>query len=128
VNDHSSITSRWRADAAVLRRYGCRRAAAVLERCADELDEELGRDVLVGLAEAEAITGYTRGHLRRLVREKTLANHGTDRAPQFRPGDLPRKPGYRRLDEITPSRGQPSIKDLVRAVVTGPDSADAVRG
>lgn len=118
MNDEPSLASRWRADAEILRRYGCRRATAVLERCAGELDAELRRDVYVDLAEAETLTGYSRSHLRRLLREGALANHGSGQAPRFRAGDLPRKPGYRAPAPARPERAAPTLREIAHAVVS----------
>jgi len=96
MKESPSVSARWRADAVVLRRYGCRRIASILEHCADEIDKEIGQDRYVDLAEAKALTGYTRGHLRRLMRGNTLPNHGTEAAPRFLVSELPRKPGLQR--------------------------------
>lgn len=84
----------WRDDAATLRRRGDRRAARLLERVASELEDELRQDgpaELVDLTRAIELSGYTRGHLRRLLVAGTLINHGTPHRPLFRPADLPRK-------------------------------------
>jgi hypothetical protein len=87
--------SSWRTDAAVLRRYGAAALADLLERCAADLgSEERARlDALVTLDEAVQLTGFTRGHLRRLCRSGKLANAGTEAAPAFRRAALPRKTG-----------------------------------
>jgi hypothetical protein len=83
----------WRADAAVLRRRGARRTAALMERLASELEEDLdeGPVELVDLARAVELSGFTRGHLRRRLKEGALVNHGTPDTPLLRVGDLPRK-------------------------------------
>lgn len=84
----------WREDAAVLRRCGARRAAALIERLASELEEDLaegGSVELVSLARAVELSGYTRGHLRRLLNDGALLNHGTSDDPLVRVSDLPRK-------------------------------------
>lgn len=96
----------WRDDAAVLRRRGARRAAALLERVAAELEEDVrGPDgatldeaaELVEMRAAVALSGYTRGHLRRMLVAGTLTNYGTEARPLLRVTDLPRKPGRTRL-------------------------------
>ena len=75
----------WREDAAVLRRRGARRAAALLERVAAELEDDLTQPgvqpELLTLANAVEQSGYTRGHLRRLLVAGTLTNHGTEDRP-----------------------------------------------
>jgi hypothetical protein len=94
----------WREDAAVLRRRGARRAAALMERLAEELEADVSAsgaavDVpeLVDMGAAVALSGYTRGHLRRMLVARTLTNYGTEARPLFRAADLPRKPGAVRL-------------------------------
>ena len=94
----------WRDDAAVLRRRGARRAAALMERLAAELEDDLRGGAadgdapeLVEIRAAVALSGYTRGHLRRMLVAGTLTNYGTDARPLFRPADLPRKRGGVRL-------------------------------
>lgn len=79
-----------------------RRAAALMERLAAELeddhcegtDEDDGEQVpeLVEMRAAVALSGYTRGHLRRMLVARTLTNYGTDARPLVRASDLPRKP------------------------------------
>jgi hypothetical protein len=85
----------WREDAAVLRRRGARRAAAHLERVAAELEDDLTQPgvqpELLTLANAVEQSGYTRGHLRRLLVAGTLTNHGTEDRPLVAASDLPRK-------------------------------------
>ena len=93
-----TITERiriWRSDAAVLRDYGDERAADLLERLAAELEADLqdGATEMVDLSAAVKLTGYTRGHLRRLLLEDKLRNVGTPDDPAFLTSELPRKPG-----------------------------------
>lgn len=95
----------WRDDAAVLRRRGSLRAAALMERLAAELEDDLRgaatnedeAPALVEMRAAVALSGYTRGHLRRMMVAGTFTNYGTDARPLFRAADLPRKPGAVRL-------------------------------
>jgi hypothetical protein len=47
------------------------------------------RDVVVGLSEAAALSGYSVEHLGRMVRHGQLTNHGRKGAPRVRVGDLP---------------------------------------
>lgn len=86
----------WRQDAAVLRRYGDTRAADLLERMAAELeaDTQAAEGARVSLADAVELTGYTRGHLRRLVLDGKLRNVGTDQNTEFLAAELPRKARY----------------------------------
>ncbi|HEX6037263.1 hypothetical protein [Longimicrobium sp.] len=99
----------WRQDAAVMRRWGAEEAAQVLERAAADLEEDVQRTAsavlihpaatadlpeLVEMRAAVALSGYTRGHLRRMMVAKTLTNYGTEARPLLRAAELPRKPGY----------------------------------
>ncbi|HEX8394238.1 MAG TPA: hypothetical protein VF665_17980 [Longimicrobium sp.] len=101
---------RWREDAETLRRWGAIAGAAALERAAADLEEDAQRAAaavlvhpaateplpeLVEMGTAVALSGYTRGHLRRMMFARTLANYGTDTRPLFRAAELPRKPGHR---------------------------------
>jgi hypothetical protein len=107
--------SSWRTDAAVLRRYGAAALADLLERCAADLgSEERARlDALVTLDEAVQLTGFTRGHLRRLCRSGKLANAGTEAAPAFRRAALPRKTGTESVGSVH----SPAL--VVEAVLAG---------
>ena len=107
--------SSWRTDAAVLRRYGAAALADLLERCAADLgSEQRARlDALVTLDEAVQLTGFTRGHLRRLCRSGKLANAGTEAAPAFRRAALPRKTGTESVGSVH----SPAL--VVEAVLAG---------
>ena len=83
----------WRARAEHLRRYAPE-VANVWEDAATELDAFLHgaeRETL-SLKQAAAESGYTAGHLSRLLAIGTLPNAGKPHAPRVRRGDLPRKP------------------------------------
>ena len=107
----------WREDAAVLRRRGARRAAALLERLAAEIEEDwCGQDAraeLVDLNRAADLSGYTRGHLRRMLTEGALTNHGTDAKPLLIVADLPRKPAR----TIPSSPERPTYLQIAREVL-----------
>jgi hypothetical protein len=107
----------WREDAAVLRRRGARRAAALLERLAAEIEEDwCGQDAraeLVDLNRAADLSGYTRGHLRRLIVDGALTNHGTDAKPLVCVADLPRKPAR----TIPSSPERPTYLQIAREVL-----------
>jgi hypothetical protein len=106
----SERINRWRQDAAVMRRWGAEDVAVVLERAAADLEEEMQRTAsavlihpaaamedlpeLVEMRAAVALSGYTRGHLRRMLVARTLTNYGTAARPLLRAAELPRKPGY----------------------------------
>jgi hypothetical protein len=114
----------WRHDAAVLRRYGQDTIAAVIEKLADDLEaDSLAADQRVSFDEAVHLSGYSKGHLLRLVRTGKLRNVGTKRKPEFLLADLPRKPGHdARNEELAPVKAQPDIsayRQVARAVVQG---------
>ena len=105
----------WREDAAVLRRRGARRAAALLERLAAELEEDWrthdAHAELVDLNRAAHLSGYTRGHLRRLLMDGALSNHGTDAFPLVCVADLPRKARTPNVPE------RPTMRQIAREVL-----------
>lgn len=88
------LAEKWRDAAAILRRYGASAQADTLEILAAQLTEHRARSTAesVDLATAAAMSGYSRSHLRRLIRTGALRNHGTERAPALLISDLPRKP------------------------------------
>jgi hypothetical protein len=114
----------WRRDAAVFRGYGDDRTADLLERLAAELEADLqdGAAEVVDMSRAVELTGYTRGHLRRLLTTDKLRNVGTPEEPTFLASELPRKPGHsstrlRLARPFTPSTS--SRVQVARAVVSG---------
>lgn len=97
-----SLIDKWRFEAEHMRvRYGDERAAHLLEAVAVELEAasrmETGR--IVGLSEAVAISGYSRDHLRRLIRAGSIPNRGKRGAPLVSVFDLPVKAGACRVPE-----------------------------
>lgn len=99
----------WRAHAQVMRKWGAEGVAVALECAAADLEEDLQRagpavpvhggaaaplPELVELGPAVGLSGYTRGHLRRMLVAGTLTNYGTDARPLVLAAELPRKPGY----------------------------------
>lgn len=114
----ANLPAAYRRKADALERYAP--AAAEAFREAAELAQaalhESEMEALT-LETAEPESGYTRGHLRRLIAEGKIPNHGTEEDPRILRRDLPRKPGYgvanARL-QPTPSRAQ-----VARAVIAG---------
>jgi hypothetical protein len=88
------LVARWRSEAALLRRRGCGAPADLAEALAAELEDTLAtRDSEpLTLRNAAAESGYSIGHLRRLIASRVLENQGKPRDPRIRRGDLPRKP------------------------------------
>lgn len=90
------LTSRWRAEADVLRRRGCEDAARLLEGCAAELEASRHAEAseLLTLNEAALLSGYSVATLRRLIGEGALRDMAPSGSPMVRRGDLPKKPGH----------------------------------
>ena len=92
------LADRWSAEATSLERWGDDRGAAILRRCATELnaasrahdDEELTITV------ASAVSGYSCDHLRALVASGEIPNAGRKGSPRIRRKDVPRKPSANR--------------------------------
>ena len=88
------LTGRWRALRDELARLGAHVDAAKLLGEMLEDVEDLFRweenDVLT-LGQAARESGYSAGHLGRLVRDGTIPNAGRPNAPKIRRADLPRK-------------------------------------
>lgn len=120
----AALVARWRANAAMLRSYGARGHARLLERLAAELEAELTAEssTVVDLAGAVHLSGYSRGHLRRLLRSGQLQNVGTENSPEFITADLPRKPGHipgnTALAQL-PAKDVNSRLQVARAIVFG---------
>jgi len=112
------LPSRWRDRAHELEPYAPPAAKAFAD-AADELEQALREADLepLTLAEAEVECGYTRSHLRRLIREGRIPNSGTDEEPRILRCHLPRKPGHGvadRREQLALSRTQ-----VARAVAAG---------
>ncbi len=84
--------------AAIAREYAAdERAAAIWERAAEMVEESLRRSglELLTLPQAEAESGYSRDHLRRLIDEGTIPDaSAVDGSRSILRKDLPRKPGH----------------------------------
>jgi hypothetical protein len=119
----AALAARWRADAQVLRRYGVASRARLLEQMAAELEASTAADATatVALSVAAELSGFTRAHLRRLIREGKLVTAGTEgREPHVRLSDLPRKPTRAAPAQLVE---WPSTRAIVAEVVgTGPIS------
>ena len=94
-NGIQALIDKWKAEANLLRtRYGDERRAQLIEALASELDNVARSHSarLVTLTEATALSGYSRDHLRRLIREGRIPNHGRRGSPRIAVLDLPIKP------------------------------------
>ena len=70
-------------------------AAQLWEKAARAVEDQLQEALFEALPLTEAISesGYTRNHLRRLIRDGTVPNSGTESDPRILRMHLPRKPG-----------------------------------
>ena len=95
------LASIWRDRATNFREHTVESIAIAYERCAEELEEALhGQDAtLYTLQEAAAISGYTAGHLGRLVRDRRIPNAGRWSAPRIAHRHLPVKSDVASRDE-----------------------------
>ena len=89
------LSSIWRQKASDYREHAVESVARTYERCASELEAALANYDLEALTVQQAAgeSGYSYGHLQRLVAEGELENIGSPGSPRVRRGDLPRKPG-----------------------------------
>ena len=102
-----------RADAAA------EQAARAYERAAELLEAELrgSQDEILDLDRAEEESGYSRMHLRRMLRDRVIPNAGKKGRPLILRRDLPRKPGYQVATH--PRLAASSEVQLARAVANG---------
>lgn len=94
----ASLAQRWRLEAV---RYEADRlptVAAVLLRCADQLEcaARESESALVTLTDGARLSGYSPRQLSRLVHRGRIPNYGSETRPKVAVGDLPRKPGLAR--------------------------------
>lgn len=94
----------WRADADALERQGHPHRAEALRRRADEAESALRNwwKAPLTMEQAAKWTGYSEGHLRRLVKEGALPNVGEGHRILVRRCDLPRKAGQGVVDQRDP--------------------------
>lgn len=114
----AALAARWREDAQVLRRYGANSRARMLEQMTAELESSTAAEAtaVVDLSVAAQLSGFTRAHLRRLVREgKLIAAASDGREVQVRLGDLPRKPLHG--GDLAPRVARGSTRAIVVEVV-----------
>ena len=119
-NPLAALAYGWREDVATLRRRGAVAQAVAVESCADELEAAFRErdETLLNLTEASRLSGYSSGHLGRMVRDGTIPNVGRPNAPRIRHVDLPRKaglpPGDQPMHIADTSRSQ-----IARSIVQG---------
>lgn len=120
LEEISRLPDVFRANAAKVRLLaGAEGPAVAWDEAARLTEEALSRVSLepLSLELAAQESGYTRCHLRRMLREGTIPNAGTDSRPRILRHHLPRKPGF----GVDRSVRQPaSLKtQAARAVIEG---------
>ena len=113
--------ARWRAEAERLERLGSlvnpsRLITEILADAESAFRDEHLRSLT--LTEAAKESGYSPGHLGRLVREGLLPNAGRPNAPRIRSADLPRKAGRLRVSPSAAKLVGARPGQIARAVVT----------
>lgn len=110
------LTEEWRRDARILREWGCEHEARMLETAADQLESHNAGllEQRLTLEQASELSGYSCGHLARLITSGTIPNAGRTGAPRIRRGDLPRKP-------VGKSPSQPHVDptQIVQSIING---------
>ena len=89
-----SLVSSWLEEAERLDALGCEGHARLSRAYAQELEarvEGIAEQPLT-LGEASVLSGYSKDHLSRMIRDGRLVNRGRKGAPRIRRGDLPAKP------------------------------------
>ena len=114
------LKAKWMAEADRYRQDDARVAAAkLIDRFVGDVDALLAADAedILTLTEASTRSGYSRGHVGRLVRQGTLPNAGRRNAPRIRASDLPVKTTRLPADDPTPQFTHTSRRQVVRAIV-----------
>lgn len=121
----------WRARAAELEPYAPPAAAAFREAAAN-LEKSMTDTLfeVLDLHDASIESGYSPGHLRRLLREGAVANAGTKGAPRIIRRNLPRKPGTAPVPEVIVAATQRTLArvDIARAIAAGHESGGQADG
>jgi hypothetical protein len=115
----NEFQKRWNAQAESYARQRARVAAAalirmVLEDLAGVLTAAPPRSL--SLTEAAELSGYSAGHLGRLVKRGTIPNAGRPKAPRVCATNLPRKRGALPASGA-PGHSSPTKKQIARQVV-----------
>jgi hypothetical protein len=116
----AEVRARWGAERERLRALDARVSAPrIIDQFLSDLDalEQSSGDELLTLTEAARISGYSRAHLGRLVRDGAISNWGRPGAPKIRRGDLPIKPGHLCSSESAVQITGSSKRQVVRSVV-----------
>lgn len=119
--------TKWASEADRMRRRGALvNGAALCDEILRDFDRALTTywDQALNLQRASAESGYSAGHLGRLVREGSIPNCGRPKAPLIRRKDLPRKPSSLHPQELLLTLREATPGQIARAVVN-PDQGEA---
>lgn len=115
-----ALASKWRTEAAdLLTRFGEDRASKTLQAVSADLLTviDASQDRLFNLEQAAAASGYSAGHLGRLVKVGKIPNAGRPNAPKIALRDLPMKAGHLPsmvdVDELLPARAERIARSIV---------------
>ncbi len=93
----AKLPTHFRETAEFLReKASAEQAACAWEKAAAEVEKSLRESLLepLTLQIAGLESGYSRSHLRRLIREEIIPNSGTEEDPRILREHLPKKPGH----------------------------------
>lgn len=115
------LISRWQRRSARLREWtgGDERAATIWEKATQELEETLrdAENEVLNLQQAAELSGYSAGHLSRLIRRGDIPNAGRKYSPKIRRRDLPTKPGHLPQSMGPPHVAEAEAEQIVEAIV-----------
>lgn len=117
---HNELIDRWRAWREQFGDVDARVSATrIIDHFIDDLQalEHARGETLLSLTEAATLSGYSREHLGRLVRDGPIPNAGRQGAPKIRRRDVPMKSGG--LPSADDQQRLPDSRkgDVVRSVV-----------
>ena len=110
----AELVDEWRGEAQLMSHRGLTESAALVESLANDLEETLRgfESDFLNLHESAAHSGYSPGHLSRLVRDGKIPNRGRPGVPRIRRSDLPIKRGH-----LTKSTFASDIRESKAAIV-----------
>lgn len=87
----NGLIENWLANAPLFREHGQEGIAVAYERCAEDLRDALRteEEEILTIKQAASETGYSEGHLRRLVGDGKIPNAGRKGSPKIARRDLP---------------------------------------
>ena len=116
---NNALVDRWRADAAIMNRYGASAAADVLLTAAADLESWLAErdEELLTPAQAAAdpeVLYKSADHIGELLRTSRVKNRGKKHRPLVRRGDLPKAAAKEIEQPSLPSPSTPSLQAFTR--------------